>query len=96
LADVYFVERSHAKTPDFKIRNQYWELKSPSGNGKRTIQHTLESAKKQPLNIILDMRRSKIQGNKIINEIESGVRTVKGIRRLIVILKSGDVMSINI
>ncbi len=44
--DVHFVVRSASKTADFKIGNVYWELKTPTGNGKRTVQRILQSALK--------------------------------------------------
>ena len=40
-SDVKFVVRSDNKTPDFLIDNKYWELKSPTGNGKYNLQHAL-------------------------------------------------------
>ena len=59
--DVYFVKRSsNIKTADIKIGNIYWEIKSPKGDGKRTIQNNLRVADGQSPNLIVDMRRSKM------------------------------------
>ena len=62
--DIKFVARNNNKTPDFLINNKYWELKSPTGNGKYNLQHALRNAAKQSENIIIDARFSKIHINK--------------------------------
>ena len=36
-SDIEFVIRNDNKTPDFLIDNRYWELKSPTGNGKNVV-----------------------------------------------------------
>ena len=40
-SDIKFVVRNDNKTPDFLIKGKYWELKSPTGNGKYNLQHAL-------------------------------------------------------
>ncbi len=58
-ADVNFVKRTIHKTANFQIGRTLWELKSPRGDGKRTIQHALQSALAQSPYIIVDARQSK-------------------------------------
>ncbi len=53
-SDVKFVVRNDNKTPDFLIKGLYWELKSPTGNGKYNLQHALRNAAKQSENIVID------------------------------------------
>jgi len=93
-ADVYFIVRSNHKTADFKVNGKYWELKSPTGNGKRTIQHALQSALEQSSNIIIDARRSKMHINKMRRELQWQLSQTKKIKRLLLIAKSGEVIEL--
>ena len=93
-ADVYFVVRSIHKTADFKIGNVYWEVKSPTGSGKRTVQHTLQAALKQSPNIIIDARRSKMHINKLKNELTWQAAQTTKIRRLLLITKASKILEI--
>lgn len=46
-ADVMFLKRIvNAKSADVLIKGRYWEIKSPTGKGKRNVQHTLSAALK--------------------------------------------------
>ena len=91
-ADIRFVARNDAKTPDFFIENTYWELKTPTGNGKYNLQHALRSAAKQSENIIIDARFSKIHINKIKRELEYQFKRSKNIKRLLLIDKQKKVI----
>lgn len=92
--NVEFVERNNQKTPDFKIDGRLWELKSPTGNGKHNIQHTLQRAALQSENIIFDARRSRIHANRLKGEILRQLKLIKTIKRLILIERSGKVVAI--
>ena len=94
-SDVKFVVRSDNKTPDFLIKGLYWELKSPTGNGKYNLQHALRSAAKQSENIIIDARFSKIHINKIKNELSYQFRHSRNIKRLLLIDKQKNVVEIS-
>ena len=93
-ADIHFVVRTIHKTADFKIKNTYWELKSPTGNGKRTIQHALQSALLQSQNIIMDARQSKMHINKFQHEVEWQFAQTKKIKRLILITKTSGIIEL--
>ena len=45
--NIVFIPTTNSKSPDFLIGNKYWELKSPTGDGKRNLQHTISRALKQ-------------------------------------------------
>ena len=92
--DVKFVARNNNKTPDFLIGNKYWELKSPTGNGKYNLQHTLRNAAKQSENIIIDARFSKIHINKIKNELTYQMKHSGNIKHLLLIDKQKNVVEI--
>ena len=94
-SDVKFVVRSDNKTPDFLIKGLYWELKSPTGNGKYNLQHALRSAAKQSENIIIDARFSKIHINKIKNELNYQFKRSRNIKRLLLIDKQKNVVEIS-
>lgn len=93
-SDVYFVARSNHKTPDFKVGNTYWELKSPTGNGKRTIQHALQAALHQSPNIVIDARQSKMHIVKMKHELQWQFTHTKKIKRLLLITKSSTIIEI--
>ena len=93
-SDVEFIPRSNQKTPDFWICGTTWELKSPTGKGKRNIERQLQSGQKQSQNIILDARRSKIHITKIRVELHYQFRLAKSIKRIVLIEKSKNVIEL--
>ena len=92
--DLKFVVRTNGRTPDFLIDGKYWELKTPTGNGKYNLQHALRSAAGQSENIIIDARFSKIHISKIKNELSYQFRHSKNIKRLLLIDKQKNVVEI--
>ena len=55
--DVEFLLPSRIKgirTPDVKIDNILWEIKCPTGSGKKTVEKQLQRASGQSKNIIFD------------------------------------------
>ena len=93
-SDVEFIPRSNQKTPDFEIKNQRWELKSPTGTGKNNIERQLQTGLKQSKNIIFDARRSKIHIVKIRNELNRQFKLSKSIKRLILIEKTRTIVEL--
>ena len=93
-ANIKFVVRKESKTPDFLIKGKYWELKTPTGNGKYNLQHALRSAVKQAENIIIDARFSKMHINKIKNELNCQFKRSYNIKRLLLIDKQKNVVEI--
>lgn len=92
--DVYFKERGNYKSADFMIDSTDWELKSPMGNGKRTIQHALQAALKQSTCIVIDARRSKMHINKIQHELRWQYSKTRKIKRLLLITKTGKIIEL--
>ncbi len=90
-ANVHFVARSNYKSPDLKIGNELWEIKSPTGAGKRNIERQLQLAMKQSNCIILDARRSKIHMSKIRSRLAHQAGMTKSLKKLLLITKSGNV-----
>lgn len=93
-ADVRFVKRGVGKTPDFLIKGKYWELKSPTGDGKHNIQHKLQEAADQSHNVVLDGRKSKLHAMKLKNEVQHQFNIIKKIKRLVFINKEGKAVEL--
>jgi hypothetical protein len=49
-----------SKTPDVKMDNILWEIKSPKGDSKYTFQHAFKEALRQSYNVIFDLRRNPV------------------------------------
>ncbi|MDO4507902.1 MAG: hypothetical protein Q4B65_00715 [Candidatus Saccharibacteria bacterium] len=93
-ADARFIVRMNCKTPDFLINGVEWELKSPTGGGKRNIQHQFQKGLLQSKYLAIDLRRSKIHISKSLREIDFQFRKTRGIKGLIVIKKDGTVLEL--
>ena len=97
-SSILCIPTTHASTPDLLVTrtNEIWEVKSPTGNGKRTIANNLRCAKNQSTNIILSLRRTKMHPNKVLARIKEYLRTpdAKNITKLKIILKNQKVIDI--
>jgi hypothetical protein len=81
------VQRKGARTPDIRMLEFEWEMKSPRSNGKYTIEHSFRSALKQSPNIIFDIRGSKMPERKCITEIERRFNDFKKVNRVMIVTK---------
>lgn len=91
--DITCINPGVGKTPDLRINNIEWELKSPQGDGIKTIENIIKKAAKQSNNIILDFSRIKMNGNQAISRTRYYLRNNKhGIKRLIVITKNHKII----
>lgn len=68
-ANITFLRSERKKTPDIDVNGIKWEIKSPKGNSKKTIDNNLRTARKQSHNIILDLRRAKLHQSKAMARI---------------------------
>ena len=78
-----------SKSPDFIMGGLVWEVKSPQSNGARTIEHAVRTASKQSENIIIDLRRSKLDEERAIMQVKFHAVKRTNIKKLIVITKNG-------
>jgi hypothetical protein len=105
--DATFIKSTIGKTADNRVMNVEWEIKSPTGRGKKyNIQHQFHRAAKQfhraakqshraakqSLNVVLDARRSKIHTTRIISEAKRQFHLAKSLKRLIIIKKDGKII----
>lgn len=93
-SDISFISKRSSKTPDIIIGNIRWEIKSPTGKGKRNIQHQFQESLKQSVNIVFDARRSKIRIEKIRTEVTKQAKNDSRIKRLLLIEKTGKIVVI--
>ena len=86
--DIELIPTSQVKgmrTPDISINGILWEIKSPTGNGKNTLKHTLQNASHQSNNVIVDLRRCKLPQEQAIKDLEQRFNLSKRIRRMKII-----------
>ena len=91
-SDIILMRRFQSKTPDLYVlkTNIRWELKSPTGGSKHTIQNNLRDVNSQSENIILDLTRAKLTDKKGISRAKEFIKTERSrIRRLKVLTKDG-------
>ncbi len=93
-ADVTFIARSTLTTPDVRIQNILWEIKSPTGGGKRTIQHQIHRALSQSRNIVFDARSTKLRITKVRTDLRRYANENNSIKRLILIEKDESILII--
>ncbi len=80
------------RTPDFTMGGISWEMKSPEGGSKTTIRHTIKHAVTQSGNIIVDLRRYKLDDNSAIKELEQHFKLSKRIRRMKIVTKELEIL----
>lgn len=93
-ADVTFLRPESNKTPDIEVDGKKWEIKSPMGNSKKTIENNLRMARKQSKHIVIDLRRIKIHKVRAIARINYFLSKQKQIKRVIVITKDQKIVDI--
>lgn len=86
--DVTFLRPKYARTPDVEVNGVKWEIKSPMGNGKRTIDNNFNEARKQSKNIVIDLRRIKMHQSKANARIKFYLSTSHQFKCVLVIAKN--------
>ena len=93
--DVELIPVSEIKglrMPDIMMQGIPWEMKSPQGDGKKTIKNTVQNASHQSESIIIDLRRCKIPENKALKEIDRYFKLSRRLKRLKIITKDEKVL----
>jgi hypothetical protein len=94
-ANVTFLRPERKKTPDIDINGIKWEIKSPKGSSKKTIENNLRAARKQSENIVIDLARSKMHMTRAVARAKFYIRTkAHSIKRLKIITKTGKIIDI--
>lgn len=93
--DVVFLRPTPLKSPDLKINGQIWELKSPMGNSRNTIKNNVHTARKQSLNLIIDLRRCRLNENKALANVRDCYKKRKRKNgKYIIINKRGKIIDV--
>ena len=69
-----------------------WEIKSPKGNSKYTMQEQFRRASKQAKNIIIDSRHTKLMYERIETSVKLEMKKRHKIKKVIIIDKSKKVV----
>lgn len=94
-ADVIFLRRESYKTPDLEVNSATWEIKSPLGNGKKTIENNMRTAREQSKNLVIDFSRMKLHQLKAMSNIRSYLKNdPKQFKKVIVIAKDRKILEI--
>jgi len=93
-SDVIFVRPASFKTPDFRVKDVSWELKSPMGASARTIENNMRAARKQSVNIIIDLGRIKMHQQQSIARIHYFLSKSNKFNKVLIITKSRKVIEI--
>ena len=88
--DIELIPPSHIpnrRTPDFKMNGIEWEMKSPKGKTRSTLEHAFQTAMRQSVNIVFDLRRIQMPNDKATSILEQLFGYSKSIKRLTIITK---------
>ena len=92
--DITFLRPLADRTPDIDVNGVKWEIKSPKGNGKKTIDNNFRAARGQSRNIVMDLRRIKMHQSKASARINFFLSTPHHFKRVLVITKSKKIIEI--
>ena len=69
-----------------------WEMKRPKGQSAHTIKRAFKTASRQSVNIIFDLRSSKMPDEVNLPKLEKEFADLRSVRRLIIITKDGTII----
>ncbi len=94
-SDVVFLRPERKKTPDIDVKGTKWEIKSPKGGSKKTIENNLRQARKQSNRIVIDLRRGKLHQIRAMARIRFYLGTeAHTIKQLKIITKARKIIDI--
>lgn len=95
---VTFLKRNldeYKRTPDIKIDETLWEIKSPKSNKLKRVERTLRDAIHQSSYVVYDSQRIKsLNDNQIMQELRKWARDLNSLKGLIFVNKKRDVILI--
>ena len=74
-SDLVFLRPESYSSPDLDVNGVRWELKSPLGNGKKTIDNNMRAARKQSDRVIVDFRRMKLHQTRALSRLNYYLKT---------------------
>ncbi|MCI1650759.1 MAG: hypothetical protein LKI26_09015 [Bifidobacterium tibiigranuli] len=95
FCDIDFLRAGEFHTPDLSVKGIRWEIKSPIGNGRRTIDNILHKAGKQSKNVVIDLTRLKMRQSEAMARLNHYLSYPNhGLKKVVVITKSEQVIEI--
>ena len=95
--DIVFIKPSDIKdthTPDFMMDGVAWEVKSPMGNSKHTIENNFRNAVIQSRYIIFDLRRTKLTDSQCLSQLRREFSARPYLKRLLIITHEGTLIEL--
>lgn len=80
----------HTKRPDIIMKGVIWEMKSPDGKSKYTIEHIIRKATHQSPCLVLDLRRIRVNQSIAIQQAKYEFNRRKTIKHLWIITREGQ------
>lgn len=90
--NVIFVKTEIIKTADINIKGKIWELKSPTGNSKHTIQHQFNRANKQSKYLVIDCSRTSKRESTVKRESMRYFKESSLFKGLIIVSRKGKII----
>ena len=93
--DIELIPPSQIKglrMPDIMLQGIPWEMKAPEGNGKYTLKNIVQSASHQSENIIIDLRRCKLDEVQSLKAITHYFQMSKRIRRIKIVTNAEKIL----
>ncbi len=93
--DVVFLRPSSIPgvyRPDILMDGIEWEIKAPTGNGKKTIERNMHKAAKQSACIIFDLRRITLSEKQCLSQLQREFYERSYLRRLMIIKHNNDLI----
>ena len=84
------------KSADIVMLGVEWEMKSPLGDSKSTIENQFRRASKQARNIIIDTRRTNLADGEIEKAVIRETKRHSTVKRVILVEKSEKVVEMSI
>lgn len=84
------------RNPDINMNGLVWEMKTPVGKSKRTIENNYRVAEQQSTHIVFDLRFMKLDENVAISCIKQQFNLRrKRIKRIMIILKNSKILDLS-
>ena len=90
--NVTFLAVEIDKSPDILFKGKKWEIKSPTGSKRRTLENNLRAALKQSNNIIIDLTRIHIDEATCLRFLSDRKARLGRKVSIIAIMKDGDLV----
>lgn len=90
--DIIFLRTDNGKAPDLDIDGVIWEIKSPKGGSKNTMENNIREATKQSKNIIIDLSRCKFTNEVALVRIKGYLKNAKRHIPNVLVIKKGNIV----